>query len=136
MNPTFEREPAPRDDVDVTVESPAARAREGGAPRSTTEPPAPAVPARRPPVRAWALALTADLVEWVLLPVFAPGYASPANDVLDLVVCVLLVRWCGWHWAFLPSFLVELVPGVGLVPTWTAAVGLAALAKPSERPTA
>ena len=28
----------------------------------------------------------------------------------------------GWHWAFLPSFFVELVPGLDLVPTWTAAV--------------
>jgi hypothetical protein len=28
----------------------------------------------------------------------------------------------GWHWEFLPSFLVELVPGADLVPLWTLAV--------------
>src|SRR4029453_14403993 len=31
----------------------------------------------------------------------------------------------GWHWAFLPAFLTELVPFVDLVPTWTIAVFLA-----------
>ncbi len=36
-----------------------------------------------------------------------------------------LIRLLGWHWAFLPSFVVELVPGVDLVLTWTAAVWLA-----------
>jgi hypothetical protein len=28
----------------------------------------------------------------------------------------------GWHWAFLPAFAAELIPGVDLFPTWTAAV--------------
>ena len=31
----------------------------------------------------------------------------------------------GWHWAFLPTFLAELIPFFDLVPTWTAAVFLA-----------
>ena len=33
-----------------------------------------------------------------------------------------LVTLVGWHWAFLPSFLSELIPMWDLVPTWTAAV--------------
>jgi hypothetical protein len=28
----------------------------------------------------------------------------------------------GWHWAFLPTFVSELIPLWDLVPTWTAAV--------------
>jgi len=42
--------------------------------------------------------------------------------VLDLVVGGILVRLLGWHWAFLPSLVAELVPGLDLFPTWTAAV--------------
>ena len=136
MSSGFHRERPERERADVTVESPAATAKERGEPIATSAPPSPVSSARRPPPKAWALAVAADLVQWVLLPVFAAGFASPANVALDVVVCAVLVRWCGWHWAFLPSFVAELVPGVGLVPTWTAAVGLAALAKRSERPTA
>jgi hypothetical protein len=28
----------------------------------------------------------------------------------------------GWHWAFLPTLAAELIPGLDLFPTWTAAV--------------
>jgi len=34
----------------------------------------------------------------------------------------MMVHLLGWHWEFLPSFLVKLVPGVDLVPFWTLAV--------------
>lgn len=74
---------------------------------------------------AWVVALATDALQWIVWPLFVAGAASPAEDVLDLVVAVVLVRLLGWHWAFLPSFVAELIPGVGLVPTWTAAVFLA-----------
>jgi hypothetical protein len=41
---------------------------------------------------------------------------------LDVGVAAALVHLLGWHWEFLPSFLVKLVPGVDLVPFWTIAV--------------
>ena len=34
----------------------------------------------------------------------------------------MMVRLLGWHWEFLPTFFVKLVPGVDLVPFWTIAV--------------
>jgi hypothetical protein len=71
------------------------------------------------------LAVTADLLQIVLLPAFLPGVLSPANDVIDGAVAVALIALVGWHWAFLPAFLAELVPYVDLVPTWTAAVFIA-----------
>jgi hypothetical protein len=71
------------------------------------------------------LAVVADAVQLAGIPVFGPGFASPANDVLDVVVGGVLVWLVGFHWSFLPGFLAELVPGVDLVPTWTAAVLLA-----------
>jgi hypothetical protein len=33
-----------------------------------------------------------------------------------------MTKLLGWHWAFLPTFAAELIPGLDLVPTWTAAV--------------
>jgi hypothetical protein len=71
---------------------------------------------------AWAVALAADALQIAALPLFAAGALSPADDVLDVVVGAILVRLLGWHWAFLPSLVAELVPGLDLFPTWTAAV--------------
>ncbi len=71
---------------------------------------------------ARVIAVVADATQFGLLPLFAEGGASVLNDVLDLVVGVTLSALLGWHWAFLPAFLAELVPVVDLVPTWTIAV--------------
>ena len=71
---------------------------------------------------AWMVAVGADFLQVVAFPFFAPGAVSPADDILDLVVGGLLIRSLGWHWAFLPTFAAELVPGLDLFPTWTAAV--------------
>jgi len=78
---------------------------------------------RSPELRwAWVVALAADALQIAALPLFAEGALSPADTMLDLAVAAILVRLLGWHWAFLPSLLSELVPGLDLFPTWTAAV--------------
>ncbi|HSY65746.1 MAG TPA: hypothetical protein VK829_14195 [Terriglobales bacterium] len=71
---------------------------------------------------AMALAIVADALQIVFLPLFAEGGLSPADDILDFGVAAALIHLLGWHWEFLPSFLVKLVPGVDLVPFWTIAV--------------
>jgi len=71
---------------------------------------------------AMVLAIIADALQIIVFPMFVEGAISPAEDVLDLGVAALLVRLLGWHWEFLPSFLIKLVPGVDLVPFWTMAV--------------
>jgi hypothetical protein len=84
------------------------------------------------PGRAWVarfLAIAADVVQIVGFPLFAGGAASPWNDALDLLVAGAMTLLIGWHWAFLPSFFAELVPGLDLVPTWTLAVFFATRAK-------
>jgi len=68
------------------------------------------------------LAMAADALQIFVFPLFVEGALSPADDVLDLAVAVVLVRLLGWHWEFLPAFAAELVPGVDLVPFWTLAV--------------
>jgi hypothetical protein len=74
---------------------------------------------------ARAIAVAADCLELMVFPAFAEGFLSPVNDVLDVAVAIALFALLGWHWAFLPTFIAEMVPIVGLVPTWTAAVLLA-----------
>jgi hypothetical protein len=84
----------------------------------------PAVSSRR----IWAarlIAVAADGAQIVFLPFFGVGFLSPANDAIDLAMAVILTALVGWHWAFLPTLLAEVIPGVSLVPTWTAAVLLA-----------
>jgi hypothetical protein len=71
---------------------------------------------------AWAVAICVDAIQILAMPIFAPGGVSPANDALDLAAAALLIRALGWHWAFLPTFFAELIPGVDMFPTWTAAV--------------
>lgn len=71
---------------------------------------------------AWAVALAADTIQIAALPLFAEGALSPLDTVLDLIVGAVLVRLLGWHWAFLPTLVAELVPGLDLFPTWSAAV--------------
>jgi hypothetical protein len=74
---------------------------------------------------AWIVAITADALQWALLPLVVEGALSPINNVIDVVVGAIMVWLIGWHLAFLPSFALKLVPVVDLVPTWTAAVWLA-----------
>lgn len=68
------------------------------------------------------LAIVADALQLVVLPLFAEGALSPADDLLDVGIAGVLVHLLGWHWEFLPSFVAKLVPGVDLVPFWTMAV--------------
>ena len=71
---------------------------------------------------AWMVAMAADALQLAVFPLFVEGALSPADAVLDAVVAVVLVRLLGWHWAFLPTLMIEALPGADLFPTWTAAV--------------
>ncbi|HEY4185999.1 MAG TPA: hypothetical protein VGP07_13075 [Polyangia bacterium] len=79
-------------------------------------------PSRRRVWLARILALTADAVQFALLPVVIGGAVSPIDDVIDAVTGVALTALLGFHWAFLPTFLAKLVPFVDMVPSWTLAV--------------
>ncbi len=71
---------------------------------------------------ALLLAIAADVAQIAVLPLFIEGFASPADDLLDLCIGGILTFLLGWHWEFLPSFAAKLIPGVDLVPLWTLAV--------------
>lgn len=82
---------------------------------------------------ALAIAILADVLQIVFFPMFVEGAFSPLDDLLDIAVAWMLIRLLGWHWAFLPSFVAKVVPGVDLVPTWTMAVLVAMRGTPRER---
>lgn len=71
---------------------------------------------------AWVVAVMADALQIVLLPATAGGFLSPVNDALDFVVAVAMIFLLGWHVAFLPTVIAEVVPALNIFPTWTAAV--------------
>ena len=71
---------------------------------------------------ALLVAMAGDAIQIFALPLFVAGGISPADTLLDAFMAVILIRMLGWHWAFLPSLVAELVPGFDLFPTWTASV--------------
>ncbi len=81
-------------------------------------------PIPRPPIshRRKAFALTvagaADLLQIILLPTLGLGYIL--DDVIDVVTAILLTAICGFKWQFVFVFFMELVPGLDLLPTWSA----------------
>jgi hypothetical protein len=71
---------------------------------------------------ALLLAVLADALQLAVIPIFIEGAESPAADAVDVVMAGVLYFLLGWHWEFLPSFAVKLIPGVDLAPLWTLAV--------------
>ncbi len=66
----------------------------------------------------------ADFLQIVAFPAFGLGIASPLQDVLDFIVAFLLMAICGFRWQWIIAFVMELVPGLDLLPTWTMVVAL------------
>ena len=69
---------------------------------------------------AFVIAVAADIIQFLLGPL---GWAF-ADQIID-VIAMLLTSWViGFHPLLLPTFLIELVPIVDMLPTWTACVAL------------
>lgn len=83
---------------------------------------------------AMTIAFVADLLQIVLLPVAWTFVQSG----IDVVAMLLVMGVIGFHLLLLPTFVVEFIPGVDMLPTWTACViAVVALRKReqgSERP--
>jgi hypothetical protein len=80
------------------------------------------------------IALSADAMQLGFFPLFAEGFVSPLNLILDVVVCVVMSLLLGFRLWFLPSFLFEGLPLIDLAPTWTIAVFLATRDGPDVPP--
>ena len=69
---------------------------------------------------AYAVAVTADALQLLLGPL---GWVF-VDQIIDIVAMGLTWLAIGFHPLLLPSFLVEFVPFVDMLPTWTACVAL------------
>jgi hypothetical protein len=72
-------------------------------------------------VLARVVAFAADGLQIWLFPLFAGGIAEGADAVLEVVVGLILCGICGFHPAFLPTFIGEALPVIDLFPSWTLA---------------
>src|SRR5262245_50197408 len=69
---------------------------------------------------AYAVAVATDVLQFTLGPL---GWAF-TDQILDVVALAATTWLLGFHPLLLPTFVLELVPIVDMVPTWTACVAL------------
>ena len=80
---------------------------------------------------AFAIAVAADGLQLLLGPL---GWAF-IDQAIDCVAMILLSYVIGFHILFLPTFVVELVPVLEDLPTWTACTAVViALRKREQHP--
>ena len=69
---------------------------------------------------AYIVAIATDLLQLLLGPI---GWAG-VDEVLDVVAGVVTWRLLGFHPLLLPTFMLEFLPVIDMLPTWTACVAL------------
>jgi len=79
---------------------------------------------------AYAIAVSADALQWLLGP---PGFLF-ADEILDVAVMALISATIGFHPLLLPTFALEFLPVVDLVPTWTGCVALVVALRKRPQP--
>ncbi len=77
------------------------------------------------------MAIAADALQLLLGPF---GWVF-FDQIIDVIAMFLTWRTIGFHPLLLPTFLVEFIPLVDMLPTWTACVALVvSLRKKSQEP--
>jgi hypothetical protein len=73
---------------------------------------------------AIAIAVIVDAIQVPLQGASLTGIGTLPAEAIDLAIdaatALVLSRLLGFHWALLPSLLVELIPFVDVAPTWIA----------------
>jgi len=79
---------------------------------------------------ALAVAVVADALQLLLSPL---GWAF-GDQIIDAIAMALTSWIIGFHWLLLPTFVMEFIPLVDALPTWTACViAVIALRKREQR---
>jgi hypothetical protein len=92
--------------------------------------PPPLTPTRA--VLVVAIAVAADALQFFLGPL---GWVF-VDSLIDVVAMLLTILLLGFHLLLLPTFVMEFIPGVDMLPTWTACViAVIALRKREPRAT-
>jgi hypothetical protein len=69
---------------------------------------------------AYAVAIATDVLQFGLGPF---GWAF-VDEILDVVALIATTKLLGFHPLLLPSFILEFVPVIDMLPTWTGCVAL------------
>ena len=67
-------------------------------------------------IAALAVAVVADGLQFLLV------WLPFADQIIDVIAMVLTSWIIGFHWLLLPTFVIEFIPLVDALPTWTACV--------------
>ncbi|HTI39902.1 MAG TPA: hypothetical protein VL484_20235 [Vicinamibacterales bacterium] len=78
---------------------------------------------------AYGVAIATDVLQFALGPV---GWAF-ADEILDVVALAATTKLLGFHPLLLPSFVLEFVPLVDVLPTWTGCVALVVALRKRQR---
>jgi hypothetical protein len=78
---------------------------------------------------AFAIAVTVDVLQWVL---GALGWAG-ADEILDIAAMTLIWRTIGFHLLLLPTFVLEFLPVADMLPTWTGCVAMVVILRKREQ---
>jgi hypothetical protein len=79
---------------------------------------------------AYGIAVATDVLQVALGPFGWTG----ADEVLDVAAMILTMKILGFHPLLLPTFALEIIPLVDMLPTWTGCVALVvALRKRQQR---
>ena len=75
---------------------------------------------------AYIVAIVADLIQ---IPATVASFTGilllPGHTIVVIVDCIAMIATIlllGFHWLLLPSLLIELIPGLTAIPTWTGCV--------------
>ena len=79
---------------------------------------------------AMAVALVADGIQILLGPL---GWVF-IDEIIDVVAMIATWWLLGFHPLFLPTFALEFIPAVDMLPTWTGCVALVVAARRKQRP--
>ena len=81
-------------------------------------------------IAAGAIAVTADILQYVLLPmgtIFGIADPTGVDQILDIAVAGIMVSLLGFHWVFIPSAIGKMVPVADMMPFWSGAVFFVAM---------
>ena len=80
---------------------------------------------------AYAVAVAADVLQFILGPF---GWAM-ADELLDVMAAGATWSLLGFHPLLLPTFVVEFMPIVDMLPTWTGCVALVVALRKKQQAT-
>ena len=81
---------------------------------------------------AYGIAVVADGLQILLTPTGPAGMLF-LDDVIDVVAMILLTMVLGFHPFLLPAFIVELIPIVDILPTWTGCTALVIMTRRKQQ---